>query len=244
MSPPLIAVLVFVAALLQTLSGFGFAAMIMPVLTWALGLHTAAPLVALVALTVYAVNLLRFRQSINAREVVRLAVASALGVPLGIGALVYVDESVIKTLLGLSLAGYALYALLRPTTQRACAAWWVYPAGFLAGCLGGAYNTPGPPVIVYGSLRRWPKDEFRAVLQALFLINAILVVASHTVARHYNAEVLDLYLWAAPALLLGIGVAARLDSRVHHERFRFLVTIMILLLGLSLVISAGWQGKG
>jgi uncharacterized membrane protein YfcA len=236
-TPTLITLLVFAAAFIQALAGFGFAAMIMPVLTWALGLPTAAPLVAIVALTVYAINLLRYRQAIDVREVLRLAAASVVGVPLGIWALVHVDESLIKTLLGLSLAGYAVYALLRPTARRRCAHGWVYPAGFLAGCLGGAYNTPGPPVIVYGSLRQWPKDEFRAVLQALFLVNGTLVVASHAVAGHLTAEVLSLYLWAAPALLLGIGLAARLDSRVDRERFRTLVTVMILLLGLSLVFG-------
>jgi len=236
-TPALIAVLVFAAAFIQALAGFGFAALIMPVLTWALGLPTAAPLVAIVALTVYVVNLLRYRQAINVREVLRLAAATALGVPLGIWALVHVDESSITTLLGLSLVGYAVYSLLRPTTQRPCAHGWVYPAGFLAGCLGGAYNTPGPPVIIYGSLRQWPKEEFRAVLQALFLVNGTLVVASHAVAGHFTAEMLGLYLWAAPALLLGIGLASRLDGRVDRERFRVLVTVMILLLGLSLVFG-------
>ncbi|MFQ5856424.1 MAG: hypothetical protein ACE5LU_12350, partial [Anaerolineae bacterium] len=78
---------------------------------------------------------------------------------------------VVKRLLGLILIAYACYTLAHPVTPRLSSRRWVYPVGFVAGCLGGAYNTPGPPVIVYGSLRQWPKQEFRAMLQAFFCLN-------------------------------------------------------------------------
>jgi uncharacterized membrane protein YfcA len=233
----LIFTLVFSAALVQSVSGFGFAVIIMPLITLSLGLQTAAPMVALTALTVYIVNLVRYRQSINVGEAVRLGVASAFGVPIGIWALGNVSETLVKQVMGLILIAYAIYALARPATSWVLSRSWVYPAGFLAGCMGGAYNTPGPPVIVYGSLRQWPKDEFRAVLQALFLVNAVLVVASHLVAGHVTAEVLTFYLYALPALGLGILVGSRVDSRVDRERFRILVTALILIVGLSLVIG-------
>jgi uncharacterized membrane protein YfcA len=80
----LIAAIVLTAAFLQSLSGFGFAIVVMPVLTLILGLQTAAPLVSLTALTVYTINVTRFRRAIHAGEVLRLGLASALGVPVGI----------------------------------------------------------------------------------------------------------------------------------------------------------------
>ena len=228
-------VLVFLAALIQSISGFGFAVIIMPLITLVLGLQVAAPMVALTALTVYVINLVRYRQAINVGEVLRLGAMSALGVPIGIWALGNVSETLVKQVMGLVLIAYAIYALVRPATSWMPSRSWVFPAGFLAGCMGGAYNTPGPPVIIYGSLRQWPKDEFRAVLQALFLVNAVLVVSSHVVARHVTAEVLTFYLYALPALGLGILVGSRVDSKVDRERVRILVTALILILGLSLV---------
>ena len=110
----------------------------------------------------------------------RLGAASIFGVPIGIWILANADESLVKQILGLLLTAYAIYALVRPTSSWVPSRRWVYPTGFLAGCLGGAYNTPGPPAIVYGSLRQWPRDEFRAVMQSLFFVNATLVVASST----------------------------------------------------------------
>jgi uncharacterized protein len=71
MTTLLIVAIVFVAAILQSLSGFGFAVLVMPLITLVLDLHTAAPLVALAGLTAYAINLVRFRRAISLGEVLR-----------------------------------------------------------------------------------------------------------------------------------------------------------------------------
>ncbi len=229
----------FTAAFVQSLTGFGFALIVMPLLTIALGIRTAAPMVALTALTVYTVNLLRYRRAINIPEMLRLGLASAAGVPTGIWLLSTADEGLVMRMLGVILAAYAGYSLLQPKARRALARGWVYPAGFLAGCLGGAFNTPGPPVIVYGSLRHWPRNEFRAVLQALFLLNSVLVVASHAVARHLTRQVFAYYLYAVPALAVGILIGSVVDSKIDQRQFRKLVTAMILALGLALLLGVG-----
>jgi uncharacterized membrane protein YfcA len=235
----LIVAIVFVAAFAQSLTGFGFALIMMPLVTVVLGVRTAAPVVALAALTVYSVNLVRYRRSINVSEVLRLGMASAAGVPVGIWVLANANEKLVMRILGLILVAYASYSLLQPTSRRVLSRRWVYPAGFLAGCFGGAYNTPGPPVIVYGSMRQWPRDEFRAVLQALFFLNGILVVTSHALAEHLTKQVLVYYLYAVPALAVGILMGSVVDPKIDQNQFRRLVTAMILVLGLALVVGVG-----
>ena len=234
-----IVLLVFVAAVLQSLAGFGFALILMPLVTLVIDLKTAAPLIALAGLTVYTVNLIRFHRAVNLKELARLVAASVVGIAIGIWLLVRVDELTITRAMGAILIAYAGYALLRPAAGRRPAQWWAYPAGFLAGCLGGAYNTPGPPVVVYGSLRQWSKDEYRAILQTLFFINGVLIVSSHLVAGHMVPPVWTFYAWAVPALLVGLWAGARLDRYVNQERFRTLVTTMILVLGVSLLLGLG-----
>ncbi|MGD9049912.1 MAG: sulfite exporter TauE/SafE family protein [Anaerolineae bacterium] len=235
----LIITIVFFAAFIQSLSGFGFAVIIMPLLSLMVGLQVAAPTVALTALTVYSINIVRYRRAIDYKELVRLGIAAALGVPLGMWVLTNMDESVVMRIMGVMLVSYAVYALVRPTTKWVLSRYWAYPAGFMAGCLSGAYNVPGPPVIVYGSLRQWPKDEFRAVLQAIFFIGGVLVVGAHLVAHRVTVEVLTFYAFALPALGMGILVGSRVDRHVDRERFRKIVTVMILLLGLTLLFGIG-----
>ena len=242
MTTPLIIVsTVFFAACVQSISGFGFALIVMPLLSMAVGLQTAAPLVALAALTLYTVNLIRYRQAVDVRRVLRLGVACAFGVPVGIWVLANVDESAVKRLMGLVLVAYAVYKLSNPAALYLRSDRWAhgsaYIIGFIAGCMGGAYNAPGPPLVVYGSLRQWPRDEFRATLQAFFFINGVLTVSSHYVAHHLTATVWTLYAYAVPAFLLGVLTGSRIDERLNRDRFRTIVTVMILVLGLSLIFG-------
>ena len=56
----------------------------LPDLLAVVGLGTAVPLVSLIAVTLYAVNLARYRRSINLGELKRLALAVAFGGPVGL----------------------------------------------------------------------------------------------------------------------------------------------------------------
>ena len=229
----------FVAATLQTLTGFAFALIMMPLVTMVLGLRTAAPLVAMIALTIYAINCLRYRAWLNVKELWRLGLAAMAGVPVGVWMVASIPEYVVKALLGIVLIGYALFVLTRPNPLKPCSSGWAYLAGFLSGSLGGAYNTSGPPLVIYALLRQWPKGEFRAGLQSLFFLSGALTVVSHAVANHLTSPVVWLYAWTFPALLLGIRTGAWADGYVNKERFRLLVIVMILLLGVSLMLNLG-----
>ena len=232
----ILAIIVFLASFEQTISGFGFALIVMPLATLLLGLKIATPLIALAGLTLYTINLVRYHHSINLNEALRLGVAAAIGVPIGIWGLVNLDESLVKFVLGFVLIAYALYSFSRLSTSSLPPQRWVYLAGVIGGCRGGAYNLPGPPVIVYASLRQWSRDEFRAVLQSLFFLTGLLAVLSHLVAQHITWNIVALYAYAAPALVLGIVVGSLMDRRIDKDAFRTIVRVMIFILGLSMIL--------
>jgi uncharacterized membrane protein YfcA len=228
--------IVFLAIFTQSVTGFGVALVSMPLLTALLGIQTAAPLVALVSLIGEFILLIYYRDAFNMRVVWRLILAAVFGVPLGVLALRYIPETVVLTLLGLLVGGYALYALLDlrlPAIQKPI---WAYGAGFFAGILGGAYNTPGPPVILYGNCRRWPPAEFKSNLQGFFMLNSFLIVGTHVVAQNYTPEVWRTTLIALPALAAGIIVGLLLASRISNKLFRRIVLWMLLLIGVWLVV--------
>jgi len=234
----LVFVIVFFAIFTQSVTGFGLALVSMPLLVAVLGIQTAAPLVAFIALVAELVLLIYYREAFNLKVVWRLALASIIGIPLGVWALRNVDEQVVLTALGLIVGGYALYALLNlrlPTIQQNG---WAYGAGFLAGILGGAYNTAGPPVIVYGNCRQWPPAEFKSNLQGFFLLNSALVMGTHFFANNYNLLVWRYGLIALPAVAAGIVAGLFLSTKISAPLFRRIVLWLLLLLGLWLVISA------
>lgn len=236
MTNALLIAIVFLAALLQTTSGFGFALMAMPLAALVIGVNAAAPLVALVGCTLYAVNLARYRRGLEWRALWPLALAAALGVPLGVWALDNLNEGLVKSALGVILMAYALYSLWRPQTEPLRSDLWAWPAGFLAGVLGGAFNTPGPPVILYGDLKQWPRDLFRSTLQALFLFSGSLVILSHAAAGNLTTAIIPTYLLLLPALLLGVWIGSRVDRRLSTRRFRLLVLCLIFATGVLLLV--------
>jgi hypothetical protein len=227
---------VFLALFTQSLSGFGLALVSMPLLVPLLGIQTAAPLVALIALFGEIILLVYYREALNIKVVWRLAAASIIGTPLGVLLLGLAPERLVLGLLGFIVAGYALYALLNFKLPRLEHSLWAYLAGFLAGLLGGAYNTSGPPVILYGNCRRWSRDSFKSNLQGFFVVNSVVILLSHFVAGNYSAEVWRIVPFASGAAVLGIIAGTRLDKRLNPETFRKVVLLLLLVLGIRLLI--------
>ncbi len=233
----LIALVTLVAALTQRLTGFGSGMIPMAVLPGLIGIRTATPLVALITTTVDLLMLSRYRAGIRPSAIYPLLVGMMFGIPMGILALRRIDEGIVLSVLGAVIFLYALYALAGFRIPRPSGRPWAWGIGFLAGMLGGAYNTSGPPLIVYGQAQEWPPDEFRANLQTLFIFNDVLVIAGHLVARNLTLVVARAYLIAMPALAVGFLVGGRLNRFLSPERFRILVRVLLCILGLRLVVA-------
>ncbi len=240
------------AGFIHTATGFGSALAGMPLLVMAVGISTAAPLMALLSLPITAVVLYQNWHALHWRESLRLNFASFFGIPIGLYLLQYGNESAITILLGVVLAGYAIYVLwiekriglqrLGESKPGAKEAWWQqgssFGVGFVAGILGGAYNANGPPVIVYGDIRRWTKEQFKSTLQSFFIVNGVLVVIGHAVEGLITPHVLWLCLYAFPVMMAGMILGWIVDRYLDGERFRTLVQWLILLLGISLLFQA------
>lgn len=233
----LVALIVFVAILIQAASGFGLALVSMPLLVSAVGIRTATPLVALVGATAEIILLLRYRHDLRFQAVKRLVAASVIGIPLGVFLLRRVEADIITAVLGVVIIGYALYGLLGPSLPALTWPAWAYGFGFVGGVLSGAYNTSGPPVIIYGTCRRWPPAAFKGNLQAYFLLNSAVTFTAHSLSGNFTAVVWRHYLWALPAVLLGIWLGLRLDGRLNPVHFRQFVLVLLTFLGLRLIFA-------
>ena len=200
-----------------------------------IGIRTATPLVALVGMTIEIALLLRYHASFRLQSVWRLIVASVVGIPLGLLLLRQVDERLALAILGCVLVGYALYALLGQPLPGLKSNGWAYGTGFVAGMLGGAYNTSGPPVVIYGDAQRWPPAEFKSNLQGFFLVINVFVIAGHALSGNLTQRVWTGYLWVLPAIALGILLGTWLDGRINRAVFRKLVLFLLILMGARMI---------
>jgi len=230
-------VVIFFAVFTQSLAGFGVALIAMALLPGLVGIQVATPLVALIAVTIEVFLLLRYREALNVRAVLPIALTSIVGIPIGVWALKGVDEELFLTLLGVVISGYALYALLKFKLPELSRPAWAYGVGMLAGMLGGAYNTSGPPVIVYGNCRRWQPAEFKSNLQGFFVVNSLFVFIGHALGGNLTPQVWHYYLWSLPVLAVGILLGTSLDRFFNPETFRKIVLWLLLVMGIRLILG-------
>lgn len=234
----LVAAVTFLAIFTQTVSGFGAGLVAMALLPAVLDIRLAVPLVALVTFIGECLILLRFRHTLNIRAVARLSAAALLGIPVGLLALEHIDSTAILRVLGLFLAAYSVYALLSPRLPEIRDGRWAYGFGFVSGVLSGLYNTGGPPVVIYGTCRRWPPDAFRSNLQGFFIVNSIVVITGHALAQRYTGTLWPYIVAALPALAAGLVAGFVAARHIHPLVFRRLVFIVLLILGIRLLTSA------
>jgi uncharacterized membrane protein YfcA len=231
----LAASVLFLAAFTQSLSGFGLALVSMALLPAIVGIQIATPLVALAAIVIEVVLILRFRQALELRLIWKVVLASVIGTPFGVLFLRGVDERVALAVLGIVIAGYALYALSGLHLPELKNQLWAWLAGFVGGALGGAYNTSGPPVIIYADCRRWPRETFKSNLQGYFIVNSVVVLVSHLFGGTVTGGVWQLFWPALPAIALGLVAGLGLDHRLNPLAFRKVVLVLLVVMGLRLV---------
>ena len=227
----------FFAFLTFGLTGFGSGLIAMALLTPVLGLGTAAPMFALLSIGAECLMFLRYRQHIQLQSVWRLAVGSLIAIPIGILIIPHLNEHLVLVILGIVVAGYGSYSLLMPHLPQLANRRWGFIFGFASGLLTGGYNSGGPPLVIYGNLSKWGREEFKSNLPGLFMLNSVVVITSHVLAGHYTSTVLQDVAIGLPAMLVGLFVGWGLDKRINPEIFRKMVLFLLVVIGVRLILS-------
>lgn len=229
--------ILFISTLIRATFGFGDALIAMPLLGLIMEIQTATPLVALVNTTIATAICWGNWRTIDFKRGGRLILSSFVGIPIGLWLLNLASEGLIKGALGIIIILFAWYHLQRPFLTLLISPHWAYVFGFIAGILGGAYNTNGPPVIIYGILCGWPAKSFRTTLQSYFLPTSLLILIGHGLNGLWNHQLLRLYSWSLPVVLIAIFLGEILHYRISPKRFERLLYWLLIALGFLLLFS-------
>jgi uncharacterized membrane protein YfcA len=132
----------------------------------------------------------------------------------------------------LILIGFGLYNMLGiqlPVLESPALA---APFGFLAGILGGAYNANGPPVVIYGVLRGWKKEAFRASLQGFFFVSSLMIVAGHALSGFWSRQILKAFLISLPAVALAVFLGGIMSKKITQENFNRVIYFFLVIMGI------------
>jgi len=228
----------FISTTLRAAFGFGNALLAMPILVLLYGLQTATPVIGISAVIIAFVILVRDYEHIKTGSIGRLIVSSAAGIPLGIILLRGRYESELTCMLGVVLVSYGLFSFRMPRIYSRVSLRFAYVAGFIAGILGGAYNTNGPPIVMYATLRGWNPKEFRATLQGYFLVTGIVVAVGHWAHGLWTTRVLHLCVLSMTPVFLGLILGTFLHRRFAPNRFQRYVSMVLIVLGMIMIIQS------
>lgn len=228
----------FIATLVRSTFGFGESLVAVPLFSLFIPIAEAVPLSVMLSVVVALVVVVQDHRQIQFNSAKWLILFSTLGIPIGLLVLVYGNETWVKTGLGIVISLYALYSLLgknRLHLQQDHKA-WLFGCGLAAGILGGAYGLNGPPLVIYGNLRKWNAQHFRATLQGYFLPASFLGIVGYLCKGLVTLQVLQYFAVSLPAAVPAIFLGRWLNHRLKEGAFFKYVYAGLLLIGLFLVV--------
>ncbi|MGJ7033727.1 hypothetical protein GGU45_004245 [Niabella hirudinis] len=223
--------------------GFGESLVAVPLFLLFLPATTAVPLSVMLSIIIALIIVIQDHRKIHFYSARWLIFYAIPGIPLGLLILVYGNEHLVKTVLGLLITGYALYTLTVKNTKclNADSQLWLFICGFLSGVFGGAYGLNGPPLVVYGNLRKWPAVQFRATLQAYFLPVSLLGFTGYAAKGLVTAELNYYFLAALTTSVPAIFLGRWLNGKLNNRSFLRYVLYGLMIIGVILILAAWYQ---
>ena len=231
---------VFCASMIRSTFGFGEALIAVPLLALVIPIEIAAPVAVLHSITIAAIIVAQDWRSVHAGSAGWLLASTLPAIPLGIALLASTHEHLVKGALAFVIVVFSGYSLLgrKPPELHTDSRGWLLGCGFVAGVLGGAYGMNGPPLVVYGAMRRWQPPQFRATLQGYFLPASAVAMAGYWLAGLWVPAVTNFYLLSLPAAIPAIYFGGLVNHRLRRDSFLVYVHGGLVCVGAILLFQA------
>jgi uncharacterized membrane protein YfcA len=200
----------------------------------------AAPLAVLVSIVVAGLIVAQDWRHVQIKSAAGLIASAIPGIPLGLLLLACLDDHIVKLILGVIIIAFSLYSLAAPKQiqLKVDHVGSLLGAGFCSGILGGAYGMNGPPLVIYGALRGWPPQHFRATLQGYFLPASLAGMIGYIALGMWTTELSRFFLLSLPGVLIAIVLGRFIHHRLQSGRFYSWVHACLLLIGVTLLVEA------
>lgn len=233
-------IVIFIATLIRSTLGFGEALVAVPLLALRIPIAVAAPLAVLVSVLVAGMIVVQDWRKIEMRSAAWLIISALFGIPLGLILLTRANDHVVKMILGLLITSFSIYSLTAKMRLhlKEDHLLWLVGSGFCSGVLGGAYGMNGPPLAIYGALRRWSPQHFRATLQGYFLPASLMGLLGYAAMGLWVPSVTRYFLLSLPAALVAFIIGRALNHRLRGDGFFRFVYAGLIVIGGVLMAQA------
>jgi uncharacterized protein len=221
------------------MTGFGATLVGAPLLAHLLPIRFVVPMMLVFDLTAGLLLGLRSRNDVDRRELLLLAPFIALGMLLGVTALVHAPDRWLLGGLGAFVFAYACWSLVQRGAPRPVSARWVAPAGVAGGVFTALYGSGGPIYTTYLARRVGDAKQLRATIAVLIFCTAWARLALFSASGlMLQPSLLPLAFLLLPCAVLGYLAGSRLHHRLPPRQAARIVWGLLLASGASLVWRA------
>lgn len=225
------------SALIQSVSGFGFAIFMMSVIPNFMPYATSTVLSGLLSLGTNVANVTRYRKRINWKLIIVPAISYFIISYLVINFAAGSSDATLKKILGVVLIILSIYFLffssrirIKPTKRNGAI------AGGLSGVMGGLFSMSGPPIVVYMLSTNTEKEEYLGTIQTFFLITNVYTSVLRILKGMVTLDML--WLVGAGMICSGLGfiVGVRLLKRIDAAMLKKIIYGFMAISGLSMIL--------
>ena len=230
--------IVFLAAMLRGLTGFGFALAAVPLLSLVMEPARAVPVSLMVVGIGGVAGIPKALRTCDWTSLRGLAIGAMVATPIGILILKTIPADGARLIIALFTIA-ALASIGRggaPSTDPGLGRKITY--GALAGLFNGLAAMPGPPVVAYFMATRFNREIIRSSLLVFFQCTTFLGLASAALAGLIRTDMFLMVACALPAFWIGNNLGVRLFALGSEQHYRRLTMGCLALTALGSAIPA------
>jgi len=234
----LAAAVMFGAYVVFGISAFGAALFTVPILSHFFALDFVLPMCALIDATAALALGVRVSRDADWSELKWMVPLSLAGAVAGVTLLVALPQKAMIAGIGLFLVAYALYSFRQGEATRIVSRAWAPVAGFIGGAFGTMFGVGAPPYAIYLAHRMQDKLAYRATLSNMVIFSVGMRVLVFVAGGLVLADRIGGFVVLVPFALAGLWLGNRLQKRISRGGLLRIVSVLLLLIGLSLVLRA------
>jgi hypothetical protein len=236
----LILIVVVVASVVGTMTGFGLSTLMVPVLILFYPLPQTLLFVGIVHWFGDLWKLVLFREGIRRRLILAFGLPGILATTIGARLVFSISSTVLSRILGVFLIAYVVFLTLKSSFRVGQGTATAATGGALSGFFAGIFGMGGAIRGLFLSAFDLPKAVYLATAGAIAIAIDTTRLATYLLqGTRVESRLLWGMLLFVPASFLGARLAKGLLDKVPQQHFRKIIAAFLLVIGLRLLI---WPG--
>ena len=230
--------IIVVASLIKGITGFGFALVALPLLTFWYSPKELIPVLILANLVSSVIIVLqkKERKLIN-HQFKSLIYSGALFTILGVIVLKFISEDFVILIMSIFFIILSVLALIGVNYTLKLSDLSYKIAGAFCGFLTGCISVSGPPLALFLNSAHVDNQEFREIFSWFSIVTSVIALGGYYILGMLTFKMLKLTLLILPILFLGSYFGKRLNHLMPSKLFQKVSILMTLVASVFLLVG-------